>query len=95
MTNIAWYAIAEGLPKLGPFSSQSQATKKILDKDGMPLPGSFVWPIEASKAPLKATAKIDVIKADGTIKKAGNTVDSIQLPCDVVPRQRNYTTQSV
>lgn len=48
---LVWYARCQGIRKTGPFATQVEATSAVMDLDGEPAPGAFVWP---EKKKLKA-----------------------------------------
>jgi hypothetical protein len=51
-----WFAIhKDRQERLGPFTSQLEASKEVLDGAGYPLPGCYVWP----ELEIKLNANID------------------------------------
>jgi hypothetical protein len=82
-----WFATHSGITHpenvMGPFDTQMEASKVLMNADSMPSPGSFVWP-----------AEIDATFDPETLSDNGNTT-SDTLPYNVVPRSRNYKVQSI
>jgi hypothetical protein len=51
-----WFA-AFGGERFGPFASQHEASKAVLNSYGMPQPGAFVWPVLRNEWTDRATSK--------------------------------------
>lgn len=41
-----WYARGGGIAKAGPFDTESEAAASLINVDGVPVEGAFVWPVE-------------------------------------------------
>jgi hypothetical protein len=92
-----WFSYSDVTLVKGPFKSQEEASQAILSNKNYPNVGSFVWPVaaEAPKTGLSIRAQINVVKAEKPTPDVGNSITEHILPCNVVPRKRNYETQSL
>lgn len=66
-----WFARCAGIAKMGPYGSYGEASAALIDTNGLPVEGAFVWP--ESKTQTKAYARL----AKEAAEKATNAVASL------------------
>ena len=65
---------------LGPYDSQAKAWLTVINKDGIPESGSFVW----------CTLKKTESKQKPNLIVSNDFKNSNIFPCDVIPKKRSY-----
>ena len=65
---------------IGPYTSQAEAWLTVVNEDGIPFGGSFVW---------CTPKKTETIQSESTVN---NFSDTTVFPCNIVPKSRLYDT---